>query len=131
MSHQHVATTAGRLAKECKFTNLSKIKPDALEAWLLGQAEHGRSGSARNCYRESAIGFCNWARRTRQLTTTPLADVARADANVDRRHHRRALTEVELPQLLNAAELRPLAEFGREVVANEKSTDAVTQNRDT
>lgn len=113
-----------RLIRECKFSTLQRIKPGPLEDWLVEQADAGLSSSARNCYRESAIGFCNWARRTKRMTTNPLVDVARADANADRRHHRRAFTESELTRLFAAAELRPLAEFGREVVHEQKATNA-------
>ncbi len=113
-----------RLIRECKFTRLNRIKAGPLEEWLVGQAETGLSAASRNCYREAAIGFCNWARKTKRITTNPLADVARADADVDRKHHRRALTEAELTRLFIAADLRPLAEFGREVLTKEKADQA-------
>jgi integrase len=54
--------------------------------------------------------FGNWCIRTRRLLSNPFADVPRADAKVDRRRQRRALTEDELIRLLNVARRRPLVD---------------------
>ena len=88
----------------------------ALEEWLIVQAEAGMSASTRNGYREAAVYLGNWCRRTRRLTHNPFADVPRADSKSDRRHQRQALSEAELTRLLKVARLRPLAEYGRDVV---------------
>jgi integrase len=104
-----------RLARDCRFSKLNKMSAGPIEHWLVEQADAGMAAATRNSYREAAICFANWGRRTHRLTHNPFADVPRADANVDRRHHRRALTEAELMRLLTVARLRPLAEFGREI----------------
>jgi hypothetical protein len=93
-----------RLAHDCRFARLNRMSPGRIERWLVGQAEAGRSASTRNSYRESLVCFGNWCRRTHRLTYNPFADVPRADQNVDRRHHRRALTTEELRCLLEAAQ---------------------------
>ncbi|MCD4823934.1 MAG: site-specific integrase, partial [Phycisphaerae bacterium] len=69
-----------------------------------------------NCYRTSILAFCNWAVTYNRLAFNPLADLFRADTTRDTRHQRRALTEEEVSRLLKAAELRPIAEYGREIV---------------
>jgi len=105
-----------RLARECRFSKLNKMSAGPLESWLVSQAEAGMSAATRNGYRESAICFANWCRRTHRLTRNPFADVPRADQNVDRPHQRRALTVAELMRLLKVARWRPLAEYGRQVI---------------
>lgn len=103
-----------RVMGECKFARLNAMSAERLERWLLERADEGMAAATRNTYRESAISFGNWCRRTNRLTHNPFADVPRADQKQDRRHERRALTAEELQRLLLAARLRPLAEYGRE-----------------
>lgn len=105
-----------RLAQECGFGRLNKMSAGAIERWLVEQKDLGMGAATRNCYREAAVCFGNWCRRTRRLTHNPFADLPRADARCDRRHHRRALTQPELQRLLHVALLRPLAEYGRDVL---------------
>ncbi len=104
-----------RLARDCRFTRLNKMSAGPIEHWLVEQADAGMAASTRNSYREAVVCFGNWCRRTHRLTRNPFADVPRANPNVDRRHHRRALTEGEMMRLLKIARMRPLAEFGREI----------------
>ena len=106
-----------RLAAECGFARLNRMSAGAVEKWLVQQQDAGMSAAARNNYREAAVCFGNWCRRTRRLTENPFADVPRADAQCDRRHQRRALSEAEIVRLLKVAALRPLAEYGREFMA--------------
>jgi len=105
-----------RLVKECRFTSLTKMSPGPVEQWLVEQADLDLSAATRNSYRESAVCFGNWCRRTGRLTCNPFEDVPRADAHADRKHQRRALTEEELLRLLEVARLRPLAEHGRAII---------------
>jgi len=105
-----------RLVRDCRFPKLGKMSAGPIEQWLVKQADAGMAASTRNSYREAAVCFGNWCRRTHRLTQNPFADVPRANQQVDRWHHRRALTEGELMRLLRVAHLRPLAEFGREVI---------------
>jgi integrase len=120
-----------RLARDCRFSRLNKMSAGPVERWLVEQAEAGMAAATRNGYRESLVCLGNWCRRTHRLTTNPFADVPRADQNVDRRHHRRALTEAELMRLLKVARLRPLAEFGREVISTEDNPKRTPRSRAT
>ena len=110
-----------RLARDCRFSRLNKMSAGPIERWLVDQTDAGMAAATRNTYREAAVCFGNWCRRTHRLTYNPFADVPRADQNADRRHQRRALTEAELMRLLKVARLRPLAEIGREITS--KKTD--------
>ena len=120
-----------RLARECRFPRLNKLAAGPVEGWLVEQVDAGLSAATRNSYREALVGFGNWCRRTHRLTHNPFADLPRADQNADRRHHRRALTEVELLHLLKVARMRPLAEFGRKVLAKEVDPERPARSRAT
>ncbi len=120
-----------RLARECRFPRLNKLAAGPVEGWLVDQVDAGLSAATRNSYREALVGFGNWCRRTHRLTHNPFADLPRADQNVDRRHQRRALTEVELLHLLSVARMRPLAEFGREVLTKEVDAKRPARGRAT
>lgn len=109
-----------RIARECGFSRLNKMSAASVEHWLVTQQDTGMGAATRNSYREAAVCFGNWCRRTRRLTHNPFADVPRADANTDRRHQRRALTVDEIIRLLKVARWRPLAEYGRVVVSTPK-----------
>jgi integrase len=120
-----------RLARECRFSRLHQLSAAAVERWLVDQAEAGLSAATRNGYRESAVCFGNWCRRTNRLTQNAFADLPRADQNADRRHHRRALTEEELLRLLKVARLRPLAEYGRTITKKELAAGRTRRGRAT
>ena len=120
-----------RLARDCRFSRLSKMSVGPIERWLVEQAEVGMAAATRNTYREAAICFGNWCRRTHRLTYNPFADVPRADQNADRRHQRRALTEAEVMRLLKVARLRPLAEFGCERTQTKPAPERPPKSRAT
>jgi integrase len=120
-----------RIARECRFARLNKMSAGPVERWLADQADAGLSAASRNVYRESLVCFGNWCRRTHRLTQNPFADLPRADQNADRRHQRRALTEPELLRLLKAAQLRPLAEYGRTITKKEATAKGPRRSRAT
>ncbi len=120
-----------RLARECRFARLNRMSAATVEEWLVSQADAGMAAATRNVYRESLVCFGNWCRRTHRLSVNPFIDLPRADAKADRRHQRRALTEAELLRLLNAARLRPLAEYGREITPKQPDAPRDPRSRAT
>ena len=62
------------------------------------------------------VAFCNWCVEADRLAVNPLARLCKADERSDRKLTRRALDTDELRQLLTAASLRPLAEYGRRAI---------------
>lgn len=120
-----------RLARECRFPRLNKMSAGPVERWLLKQADADMAAATRNTYRESAVCFGNWCRRTHRLTQNPFADLPRADQNVNRKHQRRALTVTELMRLLRIARLRPLAEYGRKISRNDADPTQSRRSRAT
>ncbi len=83
----------------------------------------------RNSYAQALSSFCNWCVETGRLAVNPLAKITKADEAVDRRRHRRAMTETELMKLLDVARRRPLADYGRRTLP--KPIDQRKGKRDT
>ena len=127
-----ITNTASRLLRmtnECGFHRLSDLSGTALERWLGEQTAKGMSPGNRNEYRQDWVTFGNWCLRTRRLLVNPFVHVPKANAKLDPRRQRRALTEAELIRLLTVTRLRPLAEFGR--VSKRKDASEVTSGRKT
>ncbi len=111
-----------RLIDECKFILLQDVRREPMERWLVERQKENMAARTRNSYRQALNGFLNWCIQCERLATNPLARVAKADENSDRRKTRRAMTEAELNQLLRVARDRPLAEYGRFTVSVPKTT---------
>ena len=107
---------ADRLFAACVIDTLRDINSETLETWLNAERLKGMAARTRNTYLQAIRGFCTWCVRAGRLMLNPLARVAKADEKIDRRRQRRAMTEAELLKLLQVARMRPLAEYGREVV---------------
>jgi len=99
-----------RLFDECGFRKLSDLSAERFEQWLLNAEELGLGARTRNTYRSALCAFCNWAVKSSRLSTNPVIDVSPANEKADRRHQRRSLTEIEIEQLLDTTERRPLLE---------------------
>ena len=118
-----------RVINEAGFRRLSDIRAEAVERWLGQQAtaqpdKPTMGARTRNSYLVALRTFCNWCVERDRLPFNPLAKLDRADERSDRRRQRRALTEAELCRLLIVARLRPLAEYGRETMTREPSSNA-------
>ncbi len=98
------------VADDCRLVRLVELTGNALERWLASKAEKGMSAGSRNGYREACVGFGNWCVRTRRLSENPFANVTKANARLDCRRKRRAMTEEELVRLMDATRRRPLLE---------------------
>lgn len=105
-----------RIQRECDLTRLQDISRQGMERWLDRVEAKGMAAATRNEYLTSMIALCNWAVGDSRMLANPLIGIGKADISGDRRHLRRALTVEEIARLLNAAEMRPIAEYGRGVV---------------
>jgi integrase len=103
-----VESRLNRVFTDCGYRRLNDLSGEGLEKWLVERQSEGMSAATRNGYREAAVGFGNWCRRTRRIIGNPFADVPIANVKADPRRHRRALTESELVKLLDVARRRPL-----------------------
>jgi integrase len=110
-----------RIVTECGFRRVGDISREAMETWMNRREADGMAGRTRNTYRAAIVAFCNWCVESGRLSFSPLARLHKADEHSDRRRVRRALTEKEVSRLLKAAEMRPIAELGRESIAKPAS----------
>ncbi|HEY3392412.1 MAG TPA: tyrosine-type recombinase/integrase, partial [Lacipirellulaceae bacterium] len=110
-----------RLVREIPFCRLADIRADAVSRWIAARLMEGMAPRTRNSYLEVLKAFCNWCVQTDRLASNPLSKLRKADQQTDRRIVRRLMTENELRRLLYVATWRPLAEFGRQVVAKDPS----------
>jgi site-specific recombinase XerC len=105
-----------RLLRDRELKRWQDMTRQIIERWLDGMEEQGLSAATRNDYLTSAIALCNWAVAAGRLSVNPLQGIGKAGTSGDRRHQRRALTVEEVARLLEAAQMRPVAEWGRQVV---------------
>lgn len=111
VSETHWKDRQRYLSKSCEGCGFSKLRDldgALLERWLSDRAQEGMSARTRNAYRAGAVAFANWCVSTHRLLVNPFDAVHRANEKADPRRQRRAMTEKELEQLLEAAYRRPL-----------------------
>jgi integrase len=115
MHRRNVMSRLRRLAADCGFQTLADLKRPKLEAWVAAAPE-SMAARTRNGYINALSSFCNSAVAAGRLGANPFARFHRANERADQRRPRRAMTTEELGRLLRAAQRRPLAEYGREVM---------------
>ena len=120
-----VKTTEARLTESsngCGFKNLCDLNADALSKWLSTQMDGEREMSAAvfNGYVQIWVSFGNWCVGKRmvgkrasmngdkRLIANPFDGMGKLDEKADQRRKARALNEIELGLLLDAARRRPL-----------------------
>ncbi|MGD8452198.1 MAG: tyrosine-type recombinase/integrase [Phycisphaerae bacterium] len=126
VSAAHLSETLRRLRRivaDCGFTRLAGVTAEPVQRWLGLRESEGMGARTRNTYTASLRAFIRWAVADGRMVADPLGTLRRADEAGDRRRERRALTEDELLALLRVAELRPLAEHGRESIKREENPD--------
>jgi integrase len=117
---------------ECGFRRLRDLNRDAVDRWVARLLElpdepvrdadgsvvvPGRPAARTiNARLATLTAWGNWLVESGRLTANPFTRLRKLDESDDMRRQRRALTADELRRLLTVARLRPLAEFGRDVV---------------
>ena len=114
---RHLQAVADGLAW-AKLDDLDRL---GLERWLAEREAEGMGARTRNTYALSWCAFGNWCVDTHRLVANPFARLGRANERADRRRHRRALSAIDLRRLIDAAQRRPLAEYGRTPIRVEPS----------
>ncbi len=117
-----VEEMATRVFRECECKSLSDIDASKVECWLNARQAEGVGARRRNMYLQAVKQFCKWAFESSRMSSQPLARIRKANEKADRRHQRRALSEIELARLFYVARWRPLAEAGRETVSDDPAT---------
>lgn len=114
---RHISVKETQLRRfATRARTLDTLSLGAAERVLRGLIEDGLSARTHNQHRATLIAFMSWAVESGRASAHPFKKLPTRDERLDRRRQRRALTEDELGRLLRVAQLRPLAEYGREVV---------------
>ena len=107
---QEIVTKVKRFARHCRWRNISQIKEDDVENFLLDLREkEGLSIQTSNHYLRGIKTFVNWLVQRNRLNRDPLVGIKKLNAATDRRHDRRALAAAEFTRLLDVAETGPPA----------------------
>ena len=84
---------------------LADLEPERIRGTLRKFMKKPKFGNKTyNHYLQALRCFCNWCVQTGRLLRDPLVSVTALNANADVRHQRRALTPVEMAQLVRSAE---------------------------
>ena len=117
-----------RVCGDCGFRQLFDLAGEPLAKWLAARKAEGMSAATRNGYRETCVMFAGWASGglSPRMTGNPFSGVPKANVRADRRRQRRASllsngAPAELSRLLTVARWRPLADYGRQTVANARA----------
>ena len=102
-----------RVVAECKFQHLRDLNRKVLERWADRVEVAGMANRTLNTYLSAATAFGNWLVEAGRIVANPFARPPKRDEKAGQRRKRRALTEDELQRLLKVAQLRPIAEYGR------------------
>jgi len=119
VSRKHVVNVQhclDRIIGECGFERLRDLNRRAVERWADRREADGMGARTLNDHLAALCAFGNWCTESKRIVANPLARPPKRDAKADRRRQRRALTGDEVRRLLRVAQLRPLAEYGRETV---------------
>jgi integrase len=128
----NVAHTLRLAVEECGFRRLRDLHRDAVERWVhrlldlpddavldaTGNVVTPARLAARtiNARLATLTAWGNWLVEAGRATANPFSRLRKLDEADDVRRQRRALTADELRRLLTVARLRPVAQFGRDVV---------------
>ena len=94
-----------RIAKECRCRILAELEAgsDALEKYLAGRREQGRSFRTINADLVAVRSFCRWLMDKGRMRKDPTRGLHRLNVEEDRRRERRALSDGEAQMLIDAA----------------------------
>jgi integrase len=89
-----------------KATQLSGLRVDDVNRFLLSFDAKKRGARTRNIYRADVVAFGAWCVKTDRLPHNPWLNVVRANEVTDRRRERRAFSDDDLATFLNATKDR-------------------------
>ena len=98
------ASLAGKVIDGCGFRFISDLSASRVQSFLAElRRQEGKSVSTSNHYLRAVKSFAAWLIKDRRTADNPLAHLAAGNANLDKRHARRALPPAELHAVLQAA----------------------------
>lgn len=90
-----------RVFDDCAFRVFDDIRAERVQQWLQDLREkQGRSRATANSYIRAIKGFSSWMCETGRGAASPVTYLRTLNAEVNKHHPRRALTETELRDLL-------------------------------
>jgi integrase len=95
------------------WKTLSDLTRNSLEHWLATEVKDGRSARSMDAHQTSIVSFCNWCVDNGRLKYNPFARIKKANEKADPRRPRRAFTEVEFSELVEAARRAPARPPGK------------------
>ena len=106
---QHVKQTVNRISRiidGCRFERLSDIDATKVSNWLAEARATKKKFSIQtsNYYGQAVRAFCAWLEQNDRLARNPLLRIKPLNAETDRRHARRSLSDEEFAHLIKAAE---------------------------
>ena len=96
-----------KIAKGCRWSHTLDISAGDVQRYLAGLRASGLSVQTSNHYLRAVKQFSRWLVRDRRANDDPLVHLSKMNAQVDRRHDRRALSPDEFARLIEAAEQGP------------------------
>jgi integrase len=104
---KHLGTTLRYirdLNTACRFEKPLDFDAARVSAHVAELRRRGTGACSINARLTALKSFTRWLFRTERLRTDPMMQVPKLNAEVDRRHERRALTDEEVARLIQAAE---------------------------
>lgn len=98
----YVVGRCSRILEGCGFKRISDVTPEAVGRWLKRRRESEKHFGIEisNGYVTVIKGFCRWLWTSGRTVEHRLIGLHKLNAEVDRRHLRRALSDTELSELL-------------------------------
>ena len=75
----NVLAAVRRVAAECGFPTLGKVRRESVENWLADCSDEGMSARSRNRYRSAVVGLLNWCRESGRVRGHDLNKLPKAD----------------------------------------------------
>ena len=98
-----------RICSGCGFITLADIQAEPVREYLQQLRIEEKLGSRTyNHYLQALGNFVAWCINSKRLAANPLVTLEMLNAELDIRHPRRALTEKEFSQLMEAAKTSPI-----------------------
>ena len=104
---RHVDKRLRRLVRECRWTRLADVTPASFQMWRKEQAH--KAPKTLNEYLATLSAFWTWLRKQSRVSVNPFELVERTDTRGKERVQRRALSDTQVGQLLQAAGKNQLA----------------------
>ncbi len=104
---RHVDKRLRRLVRECGWTRLADVTPASFQMWRKEQAH--KAPKTLNEYLATLSAFWTWLRKQSRVSVNPFELVERTDTRGKERIQRRALSDAQVVQLLQAAGKNQLA----------------------